>query len=51
MEKRLAILESELGQPDNFQKQGTLLNEYQQLQAELKKEMADWEKLVAELGY
>jgi ATP-binding cassette, subfamily F, member 3 len=49
MEKRLAELESALGNPDNLSRQGELLNEYQKLELDLKKEMTAWEALQTSL--
>jgi ATP-binding cassette, subfamily F, member 3 len=49
LEKKIAEMETALSNPDNLARQGELLNEYQKLEADLKKEMNNWETLQAAL--
>ena len=49
LEKQISTLETELSIPANFNRQAEMLNEYQKLEAGLKKEMEAWEALQLEL--
>jgi len=49
LEKQMAALEKELSAPGDFTRQAEILNDYQKLEATLKKEMAAWETLQTEL--
>ena len=49
LEKQIAALEKELSNPGDFSRQAEILNDYQKLEAALKKEMAAWELLQTEL--
>ena len=49
LENRIAALETDLGKPENFSRQGEMLNQYQKLESELKKEMVAWENLQMEM--
>src|ERR1017187_9633869 len=49
IEKQISTLENELSIPANFSRQAQMLNDYQKLEAALKKEMAAWETMQLEL--